>query len=78
MVRRDTLEKERGIQSKGYNKICPIISDNPFKASCPKNLDMRVDPYKIKEKYLNWKQKTHSGIPEINTYTVYASRLRDY
>ena len=68
MMNRDTLEKDGEIQSKGYNKICPILSDNPFKSSCPKNLDMRVDPYKIKEKYLNWKRKTESGIPELTKF----------
>lgn len=26
----------------------------------------KIDPYKNKEKYLNWKEKTHSAIPEIN------------
>lgn len=27
---------------------------------------MKIDPYKHKERYLNWKMKVESGIPEIS------------
>ena len=27
---------------------------------------MKIDPYKHKERYLNWKKKVESGIPEIS------------
>jgi len=27
---------------------------------------MKIDPYKHKERYLNWKQKVGNHIPELN------------
>jgi len=36
----------------------------------------KIDPYRIKEKYLNWKQKTHSGIPEISKFN--SNILKEY
>jgi hypothetical protein len=67
MERQDNLEKNGGILSKGYNPSYPIILDNSFKTSFPTNF-VKVDPYKIKDKYLAWKEKTHSGISEISKY----------
>lgn len=29
---------------------------------------MKLDPYKHKERYLKWKEKTQSGIPEISEF----------
>lgn len=29
---------------------------------------MKIDPYKHKERYLNWKEKTREGIPELSGY----------
>lgn len=29
---------------------------------------MRIDPYKHKEKYMNWKKKVEKGIPDISEY----------
>ena len=26
---------------------------------------MKIDPYKNKERWLNWKKKAHQGIPEL-------------
>ncbi len=68
MVKRESDKNTGDFHSNGYNPLYPIVLDNSFKATCPNHSDMRVDPYKIKDKYLAWKQKTDSGIPEISVY----------
>jgi len=37
---------------------------------------MKIDPYKHKERYLKWKEKTQSGIPEISEFN--SSLIKSY
>lgn len=56
------------VKSKGYNHLYPITLDNSLKPTSLPNLAMKIDPYKIKEKYLAWKEKTQSGISDISKF----------
>lgn len=56
------------VNSNGYNGKCLIILDNAFIKNSLSESGMKVDPYKIKDKYLNWKNQTHSGIPDLSHY----------
>jgi len=63
--------KNKGdVNSNGYNPSYPITLDNSFKLKSHSDSDMKVDPYKIKEKYLNWKTKTDSGISDITKFNL--------
>ena len=68
LSRTENKKSASDVQSKGYNPSYPIISDNRFIFENPVNSGMKVDPYKIKDKYLNWKRQTDSGIPDISPY----------
>ena len=70
IISRETKPKTDSLsdfRSKGYNNLYPIISDNPFKTTLSNN-SVKVDLYKIKDKYLQWKEKTQSGISKISTF----------
>ena len=56
------------VHSKGYNYLDPITLDNPFIKNSLFESGMKVDPYKIKDKYLVWKEKTDSGISNISRF----------
>lgn len=49
------------------------VQFNSYKGVMIGELTMKIDPYKHKEKYLNWKPKVKDGIPgisEANSETI--------
>jgi len=52
---------------KGCFLIIQKTIQTPFKKGICLH-PMKLDPYKHKERYLKWKEKTQSGIPEISEF----------
>ena len=73
MVKGDSNDIKDDVHSNGYNKLHPFISDNNLKATLTSK-SVRIDPYKNKEKYLKWKQKTDSQIPHISPQNAHVLR----